>query len=149
MVDANAAEGLQKTPVHLWIIGVVSLLWNLGGVWDYVASKFRIESYISKFPEELMAYVYDMPAWATACWAFGVWGAFLGSILLLARKKYALCAFAISLAGLLGGTIYSYALSNGAELMGAGGMVFNLVIWVIAVFLVVYSSLMARRGILR
>ena len=144
-----SVEAPAKTPVHLWIVGVLALVWNLGGVWDYTATKFRLEFYLSQFPEEMMAWVDAMPVWATAAWAFGVWGAFVGSVLLLLRKKWAVCAYVISLAGLFLGTIYSYLLSNGAELMGTAGMIMNLVIWVIAVLLIFYSFVMSRRGVLR
>ena len=32
-----------KAPVHLWIVGFISLLWNAMGVFDYLATKLRLE----------------------------------------------------------------------------------------------------------
>jgi hypothetical protein len=146
-VEANVA-GPGRTPVHLWIVGVLSLLWNLMGAWDYAATKLGLEFYLSQFPEEMLAFVDAMPAWATAAWAFGVWGALAGSVGLLLRKKWAFWAFAVSLAGLFFGTIYSYVLSNGSELMGATGAIFNVLIWIVAIFLLVYSKAMAGKSVL-
>ena len=76
------------------------------------------------------------------------WDVHVGSILLLARKGWALWSFAVSLAGLFGGTVYSYFLSDGSELMGTTGMIFNFVIWIIALFLIWYSWSMKQRGVL-
>ena len=149
MAVSESRTGEQgRAPVHLWIVGVLSLLWNLGGVWDYTATKLRVEAYLSKFPEEVLTFVDAMPAWATAVWALGVWGAFAGSVALLLRKRWAVWAFAVSLTGLFFSTIYGYVLSNGAELMGTGGMIMNLAIWVIAIFLLVYSHTMGRRDVI-
>ena len=85
---------------------------------------------------------------AVAFWAFGVWGALAGAIGLLLRKKWAVWAFAISIAGLLGTTIYNFGMSNGAEIMGSGGVMFTVVIWVVAIFLQVYACTQSRRGVL-
>ena len=149
MVAAETSgEVVKKTPVHLWIVGVVSLLWNCVGAFDYFASQFDLEFYMSQFEPELLAWVDAMPAWATACWAFGVWGAFAGSIGLLLRKKWAFWAFAVSLGGLFFSTIYSYFLSDGLELMGSTGMIMNGFIWAIAIGLFFYARSMSAKGVL-
>jgi hypothetical protein len=139
-----AAESDARTPIHLWIVGVVAVLWNFGGIFDYLATKLRLEFYLSQFDETMLAYVDAMPAWATAAWAFGVWGAFAGSIGLLLRKKWSVWAFGVSLAGLLGGTIYSFGIADAAEMMG----IMYIFIWVIAIFLLAYSCAMAKKGVL-
>jgi hypothetical protein len=145
----SSVDSAGRAPVHLWIVGVLALLWNLVGVWDYLATQLGVEAYLENFPEEVMAFVEAMPAWATAMWAFGVWGAFVGTILLLLRRGCAVWAYAVSIAGLFFSTIYSYVLSNGSELMGTGGVVMNVAIWIIAVFLLAYSYTMKKKGFLR
>ena len=143
-----AGEARPKTPVHLWIIGVLALLWNLMGAFDYVATQLKLEFYMSQFSPEQLAYFYGFPAWAVAGWAFGVWGAVVGSIGLLLRKKWSIWAFAVSLAGMLVSSIYTLGLSDGAQMMGTGGVIFSVVIWVVAIFLLVYARAMANRGVL-
>ena len=32
-----------RAPMHLWIVGVLSLLWNAMGVFDYLATKLRLQ----------------------------------------------------------------------------------------------------------
>lgn len=137
-----------KTPVHLWIVAVLSFLWNLMGAFDYVATQFKIESYMSQYTEQQLAYFHGIPAWAVAGWAFAVWAALAGSVGLLLRKRWAVWAFAVSIAGMAVSTLHSFALSNGAEIMGPGAVVFSAIIWAIAIFLLVYSRALANRGVL-
>ena len=151
MSVTESTGGIERprTPVHLWIVGVLSLLWNAVGAFDYLATQLELEFYMSNFSEVQLAYFNAYPAWAVAGWAFGVWGAFVGSILLLLRCRWSLWAFVASLAGLLVSTIYNYGLSNGAEVGGVGGAVFTAVIWLIAILLAVYAWRQKEAGVLR
>src|SRR3546814_16425474 len=79
-------NAIAKTPVHLWAVGVLSLLWNAVGAFDYMMTKLGNADYLSAFTPEQIAYFQGFPLWANIGWAFGVWGSVLGSILLLARK---------------------------------------------------------------
>jgi len=98
-------ELTKKAPLHLWVIGGVSLLWNLGGVASYLATELgQLEG--MAFPPDQVAYFYSFPAWAVAFWALGVWGSAIGSLLLLLRKKMAVLSFGISIIGLLGAGLY-------------------------------------------
>lgn len=145
--ESNVGESV-RTPVHLWIIGVLAILWNFVGVFDYLATKLNLEFYLSEFEPEMLEAVEAMPAWATATWALGVWGAFVGTIGLLLRKKWAVWAYVVSLGGLLMSNVYSFFLSNAAELMGESYPYMNALIWVIAIFLLFYACAMAKKGVL-
>ena len=39
-------------------------------------------------------------------------------------------------------------MTNGAEIMGSTGMIFTVVIWIIALFLLCYSWSQAKKGVL-
>jgi len=138
-----------KTPVHLWIVGTLAVLWDAVGAFDYSATQFRYAPYMEQFTPEQLEYFYNFPAWADACWALGVWGAFLGSIALLLRKSWAVWLFGVSLIGLAGTTVFSFLLSDGAALMGDGAAIFTAIIWAITLFLFFYAQAMAKRGVLR
>ncbi len=45
-------------------------------------------------------------------------------------------------------TIYTFGVSNGAEMMDSGAVVFTVVIWVIYILLLVYAWSQAKRGVL-
>lgn len=138
----------KQTPLHLWVVGILSLLWNAMGCFDYLATKLRLDFYMSQFTDAQLAYFYGFPAWTTVFWALGVWGALLGSIALLFRSRWAVALFATSLLGMIVSTTYSLFLSDGLEMMGAGATAFSAVIFVIGVLLLVYARRMRARGVL-
>ena len=147
MSDAPSPSA-QSTPVHLWIVGIVSLLWNLVGAFDYVATKLQLDFVMSRYTEEQLAYYYGFPAWATVFWALAVWCGVAGSILLLVRKRVAFQLFLISLVSMVINSVYAFGMSNGMEIQGTGGFIFTLVIFAIALGLVLYSRAMRARGVL-
>lgn len=146
--NSSATTGRVRTPVHLWIVGVLALLWNVMGTFDYLATELKLDFYMSQFSEEQLAYFSGFPAWAVAGWAFGVWGALAGAVGLLLRRRWAVWAFAVSLAGLAVSSIYTLVVSSGVEVMGPSGAVFSAIIWAVAIFLLVYARAQAKRSVL-
>jgi FtsH-binding integral membrane protein len=149
----NMTEAV-KTPWHLWVVGVLGLLWNLIAVTDYTFAKMKSDWYmkeVGQFTAEQIAWFGQFPLWANIGWALGVWGSFLGSLLLLARSRHAVAAFLVSAAGLLAMTIYQFVLKQDefTGLFGSGPMYFNIVIWVILIALFLYARAMAAKGVLR
>jgi hypothetical protein len=138
---------LGRRPMHLWVIGIASLLWNTMGIVDFTATNLKVEGYIKQLTPEMLAYVAAIPAWAIVGWGLGTWGAFLGSVGLLLRKKWSVWVFALSLAGLALSTLYTFGLSDGMG-GGAGDAIFMGFIWVIAILLLLYARAQARRGVL-
>ena len=111
-----------RTPVHLWIVGILSLLWSCFGAYDYVMSHMRDTHYIASAmpgvdPTAALAWMDAFPIYAKVGWALGVWGGLLGAILLLIRSRYALWAFALSMIGIV--LSIGYQLVAGPKLPGA------------------------------
>jgi hypothetical protein len=142
-------ELATKVPRHLWVVGVLAVLWNAIGAFDYAATQLRIESYMSQFSEEQLAYFYGFPAWAVAAWAIAVWSSLLASLALLFRKTWATGLFGLAIVAMVITFVYNFLLSDGLSMMGAGGLIFTAVIWLIAFSLFFYSRAMAKRGVLR
>jgi hypothetical protein len=111
--DARADGGAGKVPVHFWIVGVLGLAWNAFGAYDYLMTKTQGDAYMRSAgmtPEQISA-MHAMPAWMTAVWAIGVWGAVLGTLLLLLRNKLAVPVFLASLLGFLVSLVYAYLIA--------------------------------------
>jgi hypothetical protein len=139
-----------RTPLHLWIVGALATVWNAFGAFDYIMTQTHNEAYLANFTDPQRAYFDSFPIWMEATWAFGVWGGFLGALLLLARSRHAVAAFAVSLAGLAASTVYQYVLSTPPEEMKSGMMIgMNLAIWAIAIGLLWYAIRMRKAGVLR
>ena len=64
---ATNAEG--RTPAHLWIVGLLALLWNAYGCFEYLMMVTANADYMAKIPPEQLAYMDTLPSWLTAFWA--------------------------------------------------------------------------------
>lgn len=123
-----------RTPVHLWLVGVVGLLWNLMGTIDYTMTQTRNAAYLAQFTPEQLAYFSSFPAWVVGFWALAVWSALLGSVLLLLRRQAAVMVFAISFFAMLVTMVHSYVLTDPAfsDVVGTQDKLFSLAIFVAA-----------------
>ncbi|HYE29176.1 MAG TPA: hypothetical protein VEA61_13230 [Allosphingosinicella sp.] len=142
-------DGSIRTPAHLWIVGGAATLWNALGGFDYLMTQTRNAKYLAHYTDPQRVYFDSFPIWMEAAWACGVWGGLLGSLLLLGRSRYAVAAFALSLAGLAASTVYQYVLSTPPPDMTAAMIGMNVAIWVVAIGLLVYAIRMRKRGVLR
>lgn len=143
-------NGSARTPSHLWIVGAAATLWNGFGCFDYLMTQTRNGRYLANFTDPQRVYFESFPLWMEAVWAFGVWGGLAGSLLLLARSRHAVTAFAVSLTGLAISTVYQYVLANPPEDMMTGAMIgMNVMLWAVAIGLLLYALRMRRRGVLR
>ena len=136
------------TPWHLWAVGMLALLWNGFGGYDYVMTQTNNAAYLAQFTPEQRAYFDSFPMWMEAIWAIGVWGGVLGSVLLLMRSKWAFHAFLASLVAFAVSVVYGQT-SGGAAVMGTTGVVFSAVIFLLGLGFVMYSRMMTRKGVLR
>ena len=140
-----------KAPWHLWLIGIIAVLFNSIGVFDFVMNIARGASYMESAgmtPAQIVHY-QGMPIWMTIVWGIGVWGAFLASILLLLRRKQAFAAFVLSLAAFVINLLYMYVLTDGGTVMGQQMAITNAVIALLLLFFSWYSHAMAERRVLR
>lgn len=146
MSDDLGAAG-AKTPWHLWVVGVVSLLWNSFGCFDFTMTATRNEAYLSSYPAEMLDYWFAMPMWAWALWAIGVFGGFLGSVLLLLRRKLAVPIFAASFLAATVSMLVGTLDKNAPRMEGAGMM--SAMIVIIAALFAAYAWWLSRRDVLR
>ncbi len=99
---------MEKTPWHIWVVGVLSLLWNSMGALDYVATQYSVETYLEGFTPEQLDYFNSFPAWTVAAWAIAVWAAVLASVLILMRRAWAVPVMQISFAAMVIVTLQNY-----------------------------------------
>ena len=150
-----ATTAQARAPVHLWIVGILSLLWNCFGAYDYVMSHMRDTQYIASSmpgvdPNAALAWMDAFPIYSKIGWALGVWGGLLGALLLLLRSRYAVWAFAVSMLGIV--LSIGWQIAAAPKLPGAeGGMytVMPYVIIVTGIALLAYSNAMHKKGVLR
>jgi hypothetical protein len=138
-----------RTPWHLWAVGVLAVLWNLMGVYDYLMTQTQNQAYMANFTPEQVEYFYGFPAWVVAAWAISVWGSLIASAILLLRKRLARDLFLLVLVTMLITMIYNFVLSNGLEIMGdPASLAVSGAVVVIAVLLYWYARRQAAAGVL-
>jgi hypothetical protein len=135
-----------KAPWHLWLVGITTLLFNAMGAFSYTMTRLGKLADLGMTPDQI-AFMQSYPAWANALWALGVWGAMVGSLLLLARSRWAVAAMMVATVGLIGTTAYNYALIEVPESMQAPAL--DVTIWAVTLFLLFYARRMAAAGVLR
>jgi hypothetical protein len=145
-----------RTPAHLWIVGILSLLWSCFGAYDYWMSHARNTDYIAKAmpgvdPNAALAWMDAMPMYVKAGWGLGVWLGLLGSVLLLLRSRWAVWSFGISFVGAVLSLGYQIALAPPLEGAPTGAFYTAMpyAIILIAAFLAWYAWTMEKKGVLR
>jgi hypothetical protein len=142
-----------RAPAHLWITGIVALLWNAFGCYDYLMSRMHNADYLKSMmpdvdPAVAFAFVDSMPLYASIGWGLGVGGGLLGAILLLMRSRYAVHAFALSLLGMILSFGYQLFVAKNVP-AGMDSPVVPAIIFVVGLFLLWYAARMNRAGALR
>ena len=146
---ATAHSG--PAPKHLWVVGILSLLWNGYGAYDYTMSHIGGLEFFEAagLDEAAFAWFEAMPAWATAAWAIGVWVSLLGSVLLLVRSRQAATAFLVSIIGALCSFAYQFTSDRPASMAGAMATVMPIVILILIGAQWYYARRQAAAGVLR
>ena len=137
-----------RPPIWFWIVAIFALLWNLVGCAAYWMEVTIGPEQLAELEADVQRLYETVPTWATAAFAVAVWAGLLGSVGLLLRKKWAAPVFVISLLGVLVQMTHSFFLSDTFEVMGNDKMAFPILVIVLAIFLVWFSSTArARRWI--
>lgn len=145
-MNTTSAARLPRT---FWIVAVLATLWNLIGL-----AMFWLQASLS--PEALAGMsagqrevLLATPAWINVAYALAVIGGVLGGIGLLLRRRWAVAMFALSLAALLAQVLGTFALTPAWRALGAMGLVFPVLLLVIASALLGFARRALARGWLR
>ena len=143
----------RAAPVHLWIVGILSVLWNGFGAYDYLMSRMRNTDYLTSMMPTVdanvfLAWVDAFPIWAQVGWGLGVWLGLVGALFLLLRSKFAVPSFALSVIGSILGL--GYQMANPLPGMeGPMATVMPVVIIAVAIGQFLYARAQKASGALR
>ena len=142
--------GTAKPPVWFWIVAVLSTLWSLGGCFAYYTQVSMSAAQLAQLPAAQQQIWKMMPAWATGAYAVAVWVGLLGSLALLARKRPAYPLFIVSAIGVAVQFGWVFLGSPILKIMSVGQSVpFPAFIFIVALVMIWFSAMAARRGWLR
>ena len=144
------------TPWHLWVIGIVALLFTSYGCYDYYMTQIGNREYIAAAmgpmgidTDEALRYFEAFPIWMEFVWAIGVWGGLAGALLLLIRSRFAYPVWVVSLVAFVVSNVYGMA--NPIPGMRDPSMMYVMVAVIFAVMLglTFYARRMTAAGVLR
>ena len=137
----EASSGPAAVPGSFKVIAWLGMVWNTIGAGLYLWSKLDPAAAAAGASPAMQEYMAQMPLYAHIGWSLGIWGSFLGSVLMLMRRGHAVAAFLVSLLGAL--------VSFGAQAR-AGVLEVPLTVFIVAVIaaLLWYSRRSAASGIL-
>ena len=146
----------HSAPWHLWVVGLVALLFTALGGYDYTMSQLGDRDYIATVMagtgvnvDVAVDYFANMPLWMDFFWAIGVWGAVAGAMLLLLRQRLAFPVFVVSLVAFVITNAYGFANPLPGMEGSAATLGMVLAVFFVMLLLTLYARAMARRGILR
>ena len=88
----------NKAHWAFWVITLLGLLWNIGGIMNYMMQ--MKPEFVASMPATHQAIIEGRPGWATGGFAVGVFGGAIGCLFLLIKKPIAGLVFMISLIGI-------------------------------------------------
>ena len=135
----------DKPTSAFWIISVVALLWNIMGVAAYLGQAYMTDEVLKALSEGEQAYYENVPPWVTAAFAIAVFAGAFGCVGLLMRKKWATILFVISIIAVIAQSTYNLIIQKFME-VPLQHMIWSIVVIVIAIFLVWFSSNATKKG---
>ena len=87
---------IKTPPIYFWVIGIIALLWNTFGVYNYIMQTFMTAGNLTS-PSHTQQYLYeDLPSWYIFIFSIAVFAGLFGAISWLLRKKMAYMLFILS-----------------------------------------------------
>lgn len=136
----------NKPPTWFWTISIISLLWNLMGVFAFYMQVTMSPEAINAMPEPDRALYTNIPLWTTIAFAIAVFGDTIGSILLLLRKKLATTVFIVSIVFTIAQMFYTLVLTDLIAIRGIGSAVFPIIIVIVGFLLIWFSRSSTAKG---
>lgn len=140
----------DKTPWHLWVVGIMMLLWNSIGAADFTMTHLYPDLWLEQYTVAQKEYFLNFPIWLNIAWACGVWGGFFAALMILLKNKLALTLYFISLGGLLISNIFHLFRAQSIDLVGGvGGIIFTGLLVMLALLQIWYCKYMIAKSVLQ
>ncbi len=138
---------LQKPTVLFWIVAIIALLWNIMGLSAFLMDVFAPEISQADYTAAQIEMAASAPLWYKIAYGVATITGFLGAVLLIARKKYAIPLFLVSLIASIFHSAYIIIGIDGMNNFGfLAGLIFPLIIIVLDLFFWWYSKYALSKG---
>ncbi len=134
-----------KAPFHLWVVGLLLVLWNGWGVAIAIAAQ---TASLPLTDPNIAAYFAAQPSWLVLVADIGPIAGVAGSVALLLQSRWAPLLFVAHLGVITLTNAYEIALGTSLLLTSSESRGASVVLAVLIVAEIVYARTMARRGVL-
>jgi hypothetical protein len=135
-----------KRPWHLWLVAVLTLLWNGSGA---ITIALAQAGRLSGLSADEAAYYAGQPLSFVLSTSIATFAPLAAAVALLLRSRLAVWLFGVSLALILANNVYDLAAGTSRALANQGALIVTIIIAVIAVLQLVYANAMKKRGVLQ
>lgn len=144
MEDVTAA----RPPIWFRIVAWLAVLWNLVGVWSYLAH-VHIAPPMQEMTAEQQALEASVPVWVTAAFAIAVFAALVGSLGLVLGRAWARSLLVLSLLCILVQMGWIVLMSEAVAVHGGQAVIMPAFIILVGLMLVGVANVGVKRGWLR
>ena len=141
-----ASTARQPVPTWFWVVSILALLWELGGVYAYLTQVTMTAADLSALPEGQRTLFGTMPPWVTGAYAIAVFGGSLAAIGLLLRKAWARPLFLVSLVALLFQFGWVFGAMHAYQLVGPSSVPLPATVILLGIVFAWFSGLAIKRG---
>jgi hypothetical protein len=145
-MNETVSTETNKTPWHIWVVGILTLLWNGSGTYTFLMAQ---SGRLSGLSAEEEAYYAAQPLWFAVSTDIALLTAVAAGIALLLRSRMAFQLFAVSLIFIVLNNLYELVSGASRMLVNQGAIVLTTVVLVIAALQFTYSWTMSKRGTLK
>ena len=135
----------SSMPVWFRLVGVVAVLWNLIGVWQYLGHVGAVPP-MQPMTAEQQTLAATVPAWVVGAFALAVFSALLASVLMLIGKALARPLFLLALVCIVAQSGWVLLVSNARAVEGNAAFIMPIVITGVGALLYWASSVGVKRG---
>ena len=107
-----------KIPMWFWVVSIFFLLWNIMGVFSFLAHTFISNEALAELPSNERELYGEYPLWTTIVFAIAVIAGMIGAIGLVLKKKWSKMAFVISLLAIIPQMIHNVFFTKSIEVYG-------------------------------
>ena len=139
-----------RAPKHLYIIGIIVLLWDIMGVVDFTMTLTENEAYLemAELTAEQVEFSYNLDTLHVVLWGIAVISGVLGMLALLMRRAAAVDILLISMLGAISSNAYTVLFTDCFAVFGKGAAGMLAAVVALAVGVWFYAKSMRQKGVL-
>jgi hypothetical protein len=145
MSELAMSETKPRAPWNLWVVGVLSLLWNAAGAYTIIAAQLGA---LPGMRQSEVDYYAAQAQWFVIATDVALLGGIAGAAALLIRSRGASWLYALSLVAIVITNGYDLAMGTSQMFNNSGTVITTCLIWVLALLQLWYAAAMRRRGLL-